>query len=295
RSGSVLVIFRAQHKRRVRRDRENEPLGAARSDNVVAMRTWTAAASVLVMLVLGCEEEKVETPAAASAEPQAAAPPPPAPVVEEKPEPKKPKKTLADCSDSKEVEFPSPEFEAAVRLKLQKPEGTVTKADLSRLRSLNLAQVKLDELDICFFSQTKNLRELFLGPGQIDDLSPIEGLTKLESLRASMNPVEDVAPIAKLEKLDRLDLGRTQVRDIAPLASLTKLTELMLDNTPLSDVSALGKLEALEIVSLKNTAVKDFSPLTGLKELKTVYVGGTPGDIVPLLPLKSRGVKVIDT
>jgi hypothetical protein len=48
---------------------------------------------------------------------------------------------------------------------------------------------------------------------------------QLESLRASINQVSDLAPLSKLKKLDRLDLGRTQVKDIAPLAELTPLPE----------------------------------------------------------------------
>ena len=104
----------------------------------------------------------------------------------------------------------------------------------------------------------------------------------LESLRASINQVSDLAPLSKLKKLDRLDLGRTQVKDIAPLAELTALTELQLDGTQVEDFKPLAKLTLLETLSVKGSKVKDLSPLDGLKKLKSVDGRDTPADEDPM-------------
>jgi internalin A len=174
------------------------------------------------------------------------------------------------------VTIDQPEIEAQVRLKARKEKGDITTADLGRIRSLNVSQAKLTELDVCLFSHMRQLRELFLGKGDIDDLSPIAGATKLESLRASLNPITDLKPLAGMTKLDRLDLAHTQVADLSPLANLTSLTELLLDNTPVSDVKPLAGLTALEVLVLKDTRVKDLSPLASLKKLKTLDLRGSP-------------------
>lgn len=207
----------------------------------------------------------------------------------------KPKKTLEDCTDENAVEFPSDEFEAAVRLKLQKPDGEITKADLKRLRSLNLTRAKLDELDICLFRHMTNLRELFLGPGKYDDLSPIAGAKHLESLRASLNNVSDISPLEGMKNLDRLDLGKTKVTDLSPLSELKNLTELMLDGTPVSDVSPLAGLTKLERLGLKGTKVEDVSMLADLKALKFLYVRDTPADekFEQFAPLRRNGTKIM--
>ena len=203
-----------------------------------------------VCLVIGCEEKPTadSTAKAAVSAPVAAAPsapaPPPTPAAEARPAPK-PKKKLEDCPKGPTVTFDDPGFEAAVRLKASKPDGALTTADLRRLKSLNLSQVKLSELDVCLFAHMTGLKELFLGPGDYDDLSPIAGATQLESLRASINQVRDLAPLEKMTRLDRLDLGRTQIANVQPLAGLKKLTELQLDDTPLDDVSALAGLTEL--------------------------------------------------
>jgi internalin A len=168
--------------------------------------------------------------------------------------------------------------EAAVRKKLKQPTGPVTLADLGRLKSLDLSQITVDDLDICLFPRMVALEELFLGKGELDDLSPIAGATRLMSLRASMNRVRDLKPLAGMTRMDRLDLGLTQVADLTPLSAMTDLTELQLDDTPVDDVTPLGKLQKLQRLSLQRTRVKSFAPLSGCKGLKFLYVAGSPGE-----------------
>ncbi len=263
--------------------------------------------TTLVSLTLAaCEESKDSSPGAAAtsvSSAQASLPARPSaksserkalPSAEEKPTIVKQK--LEDCPKTNTFEFEDPEFEAAVRFKLQKPKGDISKTDLKRLTSLNLSQIKLERLDLCVFHWMTGLKELFLGPGNINDLSPIAGATKLESLRASINPIEDITPLAKMTKMDRLDLGRTQVRDLTPLSEMKALTELMLDDTAVSDVTPLAGLEKLERLSLQRTRVKDVSALKNLEQLKFLYVAGAPvaDDFMAFAPLRKNGTKIMD-
>jgi internalin A len=250
--------------------------------------------------VCACEDSKpAPGTATPSAAPAALAPPAattaPAPTPESATPAPKPARKLEDCPKGPNFDFQNEALEAEVRRKLPKAEGPVTLADLRRVRSLNLSQIKLDELDVCFFSQLKGVKELFLGAGDYADLSPIAGSTQLESLRASINQVKDLTPLAKLTKMDRLDLGRTQVKDLSPLAAMTKLTELQLDGTPVEDVAPLAKLKELETLSLKRTQVKDVSALKDLKKLKFLYTGGSPLDEDPMsvAPVRANGTKII--
>jgi internalin A len=212
----------------------------------------------LSLLSFACDEKKggaggAETPPTAAT----IVPPAPTPVPTESaapPKPVSPKKKLADCPDGNEVTIDNPAIEAEIRKKLEKASGAIKKADLKRLKSLNISQVKeLSQLDPCVFTPMTGLKELFLGTGDYDDLTPIAGATQLESLRASINQVKDLKPLEKLSKLDRLDLGRTQVSDLKPLASLKSLTELQLDDTQVEDLSPLAELTALENLSIKRT------------------------------------------
>lgn len=254
-------------------------LAMQRSHRAVFTLPFLGALSVALLFLSSCEEPPKPTPTKPSATPAA----PPSAVASSKPEPekkvaRKPRKQAEDCPKGPVVKFDDPKVEEAVRFKLQKPKGDITKAELGKIRSLNLSQMQVDELDICLLPHMKDLRELFLGRGELDDLSPIAGLTKLQSLRASMNRVRDLSPLSGMADMDRLDLGLTQASDLKPLSGMTKLTELQLDDTPVEDVAPLAKLTKLERLSLQRTRVKDFSPLLPLKSLKFLYVKGSPGE-----------------
>lgn len=256
--------------------------------------------SLVSLSAMACEDppkpeaKPAETAAAEKAPPPKAAEPPPAATTP--PPAKKAKKTLADCPKGPAVAFEQKALEDEVRRKLPKPTGDITTADLKKLKSFNASQVRgIEQLDPCVFSHMTGLKELFLGEGTFDDLSPIAGATQLESLRASINQVADLAPLAKMKKLDRLDLGRTQVKDLTPLAELTALTELQLDGTQVEDIKPLAQLTLLETLSIKGTRVKDLSPLDGLKKLKSVDGRDTPADEDPMnfAKLRGRGVKIV--
>lgn len=247
--------------------------------------TAVSAAALLGAVLLGCEDpappaEPAENKGTAA---QALAPAPlvtePAPVApsEPAPEPVAEKKAIV-CPPAPRVQFNDAALEAEVRRKAQKPEGALTLADLRKVRSVDLTRAggKIESLDPCIFPLLTSLHHLYVGAGNVTDLSPIKGLTKLEGLRLSMNPVTDISALAGMKQMDRLDLGRTQVRDLTPLEGMTKMTELMLDDTPVEDVSPLVGLTKLERLSIKRTRVTDVSPLRSLTKLRFLYVAGAP-------------------
>ncbi|HEX3776814.1 MAG TPA: leucine-rich repeat domain-containing protein [Polyangiaceae bacterium] len=257
----------------------------------------------LGLLLAACEDPPKPDAAASAATAASAAPSAtPAPSAAtlapeaEKPPPPKVTKKLEDCPKGPNVTFDQKEIEDEVRKKLQKPDGALTSADLKKVKSLNLSQVKMAGLDVCIFSQLTGLKDLFLGPGDYDDLSPIAGAKELESLAASRNQIKDLTPLAKFSKLDRLDLGRTQVSDLRPIAGLTSLTEIALDDCPVEDISPLAKMTKLEKLSIQRTKVKDASPLKAIKGLKFLYVAGTPADEdgITLAPVRGNGTKVFN-
>jgi len=246
-----------------------------------------------------CDEKPAATSApsaTAAAAPTPTPTPTPAPTPSAAPAPPKAKKKLSDCATGPEVKLEDATLEAEIRKKLDKASGAITKADLKRLKSLNLSQLKdIHELDPCVFTPMTGLKELFFGPGDYDDITPLAGMTQMESLRLSINQVKDLKPLEKLTKLDRLDLGRTQVSDLSPLAKLTTITELQLDDTPVEDLKPLAGLVNMTNLSLKRTKVKDTSPLKGMKKLKFIYIGGSPLDEDPMSVgfLRGQGTKVI--
>jgi internalin A len=264
------------------------------------MKTATLAAILLFPSMMACDEPKTETPAA----PEAAAgvtvvPPAPSPTVPAPaPTPTFTKRSAADCkAHAAAVDFgEDAALEKEVRRKLGKDKGPIAPSDLAQIKSINLANAPTHQIDPCIFPLFTSMKDLFLGPGEYDDLSPLQKLTALESLRASLSQVKDLHPIEGLKRLDRLDLSHTLIGDddLKSVGSLVNVTELMLDEDSVSDLTPIANLKKLERLSIKKTRVQNLGPISGIRTLKFLYIADTTiSDISPVQPLISGGMKLV--
>jgi internalin A len=212
------------------------------------------------------------------------------------------KKLASDCpAHAATIDFGDDvALEREVRRKVGKDAGPITPGDLAQIKSINLSNAQgkeqIHQIDPCIYPLFSSLKDLFLGPGEYDDLTPIQKLTTLMSLRAASAPLKDLRPIEGLKRMDRLDLSHTLVDDdhLKPVGSLVNLTELMLDEDPIADLTPVANLKKLERLSIKKTQVKNLTPIAGLRTLKFLYIAETPiTDITPVQPLISNGMKLI--
>jgi internalin A len=232
-------------------------------------------AALPVVASLACDDDKQQELLAKTA-PDAAKPIPTvtaAAVYEAGPPPKA--KIVCDHGPAVDFHGNAP-LETEVRRKLARDGGTITQTDLKAIKSINLSQATVNELDPCVFPLFTGMKDLFLGAGDLDDLTPLATLTQLITLRASINKVSDLSPLAKMTQMDRLDLGRTAVHDIAPIANMVALTELQLDDTQVTDITPLATCKNLERLSIRNTPIVDISPLKNAKKLRYLYIEGAP-------------------
>jgi internalin A len=246
------------------------------------------AAALAALALTGCDDDKQQeliSKTTPDAGPKVAAAAAPTATQDAAP----PAKAKIVCDKGPTVDFHgNAALAAEVYRKLGRDGGTVTASDLKTIKSINLSQSPVNDLDPCVFPLFTGMKDLFLGPGDLDDLTPIQTLTQLVTLRASISKVSDLTPLAKMTQMDRLDIGRTSVRDITPIANMTALTELQLDDTQITDINALASCKNLEKLSIRNTAVTDISPLKNAKKLRFLYLEGAPvSDISPLSNLSS--------
>ncbi|HEX3345572.1 MAG TPA: leucine-rich repeat domain-containing protein [Polyangiaceae bacterium] len=265
------------------------------------MKTTTIAALCLLLAsTLACDEnkyDKILTEAASSA--TAPAPTPPAPsAAASAAAPAFVKKNASDCKPHPAtIDFGGDAaLEAEVRKKTAKDTGPITPTDLAQIKSINLATAKVHQIDPCIFPMLTSVKDIFFGPGEYDDLTPLQKLTTLMSLRLSYSHVKDLHAIEGLKSMDRLDISHTLVGDeqLKAVGSLVNLTELMLDEDVVSDISPVANLKKLEKLSLKKTGVKDLTPVSQIKTLKFLWIADTPvTDITPVQPLVAHGLKLI--
>lgn len=104
----------------------------------------------------------------------------------------------------------------------------------------------------------------------------IKYLKNLKELDLTGTEVEDISPLSKLTKIETLDLSLNySLKDIRPLSELTSLKTLFLSFTSVSDISSLSRLKNLKYLDLSNTRyIKDIAPLSELKELEFLSLRG---------------------
>ena len=245
-------------------------------------------------LSTGCDENKYAgmLEASASATVSVAALPSVAPSSNPLPPPTK-KKQWKCASAPGVVDFEGDTaLEQEVRIKLAKPQGLISPAELANVHSLNYRKYgPQTELNPCLLPKFTQMHDIFVSGDDFDDLSPVADLTSMITLVAIQNKVKNLDPLKKLVHLDRLDLSHSQVADISVVAQMTELTELSLDTTSVTDLTPLSKLTKLEKVSLANTAIKDVSPLKNCKNLKSVDISGTPVTDTSMLQGKNLKIK----
>jgi internalin A len=107
-----------------------------------------------------------------------------------------------------------PIVEKAIRKKLKKPTGELTKADYEKVETLNLFYYQLTELPKGLEKLTQ-LERLWLGHNQLNDVKGLEKLTQLTELSLTANQLTEIPEeLEKLTLLKELWLVDNQLTDV---------------------------------------------------------------------------------
>ena len=146
-----------------------------------------------------------------------------------------------------------------------------------------------------------NIKELFVqqyleGLNGISDLTPISGLTQLESLDFGgvFTNVSDLSPIANLTNLKHLGLGGAKISDLSPIANLTNIKHLHLGGNPITDLSPIANFTLLETITFDDSVpLTDISVLADMESLIRVHMWGPRfRDMSPLVNLPN--IEILD-
>jgi internalin A len=236
-------------------------------------KRWGMKAALLLALVLGVgcgggnEEAAPKTQAKVEA----------APKTEPKDEAKKleqpeanTKKDEAEGRVSASSNPNNVKIEKAIRKKINKPTGELTKADLEKVTRLSLKNNQLT--DVKGLEKLTQLKHLDLEDNQLTDVKGLEDLTQLTFLDLDNNQLTDVKGLENLTQLEELKLGENKLTSVKGLEKLTQLTTLYLDDNQLADVKGLEKLTQLTELILVRNQLTDVKGLEKLNQLKALVL-----------------------
>ena len=185
------------------------------------------------------------------------------------------KELIAAESSNRLVHVPDTNLRAAFEFVFGKTRGSPIHAfEMESLTTLYIRNYDLR--DLTGFESAINLTSLDLGSVQsgstfsnsnsLADLTPLAGMTKLETLDLSRASITDLSGLEGLTSLKTLNLTINSVTDISALAGLTNLTHLYLGGNTITDVSPLSELTNLTILYLWDNPIEDTSPLCTLQD-----------------------------
>lgn len=207
---------------------------------------------------------------------------------------------LGANEESNAIEFNDEILEAKIRKAMNKPDGEITKEEAAAVTSLDLSNESFDDKNtmnggirnIGALQYFVNLKELNLSFNDIEDFSPLAGLTKLESLGFAGVPVKDLSPLKGLTNMTCLtfdwiyapDNGHNGFENLDFMSDMKNLEIFEAKGVGIKDITVLGNLPKLWSVFLDNNLITDVSPLAKLANLRELTLNGNP--ITDYSPLK---------
>ncbi len=132
------------------------------------------------------------------------------------------------------------------------------------------------------FINFRQLKKLYLGGDynsddnwEVDNLSILARLTKLQYLNLSNNQIKDISFLANLTALYSLYLINNQISDINALKKLIRLKSLYLIKNSITDISHLKNLTNLQSIDLTGNEIPDINPLANLSNLQSLVISFT--------------------
>ncbi len=177
---------------------------------------------------------------------------------------------------------PSPLYAALRNQLCTASDRSITKAKLSTVTHFDTSRYsgQVEDQDLWVLEHCVNIKVLALHHGGITDISPLAGLSRLESLDISFNKITDINPLAGLSRLESLDIFSNRITDISPLENLPNLTKLRFSGP---DFRQLADMVNLQYLDLSSTEIVDISPLAGLKNLLNLDLSNNKtADLNPL-------------
>ena len=126
--------------------------------------------------------------------------------------------------------------------------------------------------DVSALANLADLMQLDLSDNAVEDIGPLAGLVRLNSLMLNSNRIADLSPLTNMTSLTLLDLRENSIDDLEPLSELASLQRLYLANNRISDVSALASMTSMVNLDLSANAIEDLGPLAGLEGMKWLYL-----------------------
>lgn len=190
------------------------------------------------------------------------------------------------------IEFKDENFKSAILSTVDTDsDGEITYQEMEAVDVIDVS-TQNEVTDITEIKYATNIETFWLyGNVKVTDISPVSGLTKIDSLRVintvgERSTFSDLSPIANMTNLKIIGFGGQSITDLTPLSNLENLTQITLNENLITDLSPIAELDNVVLVSFARNQVEDITPIATMKEVNVVIM--TDNLVSDLAPLKGK-------
>lgn len=148
-------------------------------------------------------------------------------------------------------------------------------SDLAKLEALNIRGNELSNLERLSKINCYNLKEFDCSFNHISEISCLQDLGSLETLKAFSNNISNILPLKNLKNLRLLSLGENNITNVESLTGLVDLEFLDLRSNQIANVTSLAGLTKLTDLVLNDNPISQWQidQLSALLPNCTIYFG----------------------
>ena len=143
-------------------------------------------------------------------------------------------------SMKKAVVFTEPLMEQAARLQLAKPEGALTREELEQVTQVYIIGDQIFPSEDEFY---RGYDEFYSGEqirGALSSLDDLKYIPNIKDLYIGAEQIKDITPIEGLDRLERVELFANDISDVSVLKDKHFLTDVRLADNPLKSIDFLA-------------------------------------------------------
>lgn len=187
--------------------------------------------------------------------------------------------SLVSKAHSRAVVFTQPLIEQAVRAALGLDEACpVTKDQLDRVTGIYIvADGAYPNADQFYPAIDRWYAEGRQQRGTVSSLDDLVLLPNLEQACIVAQELEDISAISGIRKLNKVEFKHNYISDISPLAGMKRLTSVGINDNPVRDISPLASCPALAFLDLCDVRNYEASAIAGLGNFDFLDISNPTG------------------
>lgn len=179
--------------------------------------------------------------------------------------------TVSFSNSEAPIVFKDIEFEADVRIAINKPTGDIYQTDVENITTLFLSEHK-GISDLTGIEYFKNLSNFRFKNNDISDLSLLNAISTLRVINGYNNKIVNLDGLQSSQNLSTIDLRNNEINDISVLNNRTYFNKLWLSNNKIVDLEPLKNLQNVNQLALSSNNISDISHLSNITNIEQLFL-----------------------